>query len=71
MTLEERWEEVRAACEVLHCLAVHQAENDQHPCANQAAQWLDHWGAVAAAQSGASLRATSEAAAMPVGGYLQ
>lgn len=68
MTLEERWEEVLTACAVLHQLAVHQAENHQHPCANQAAQWLDHWGAVAARERGAG---ALSAPAQPHGGYVQ
>jgi hypothetical protein len=44
----ERWEQVRAACELLHDIATHQAENELHPLAQTAAKWLDHVGAVAA-----------------------
>lgn len=62
-------ESIRAACELLHDLATHQAQNHQHPLAPIAAQWLDHVGAVAAREGCAV--ALPHALTLPPAGVMQ
>lgn len=69
MTRSEQWEQIRAACELLHDLATAQVERDNHPLAKTAAQWLDHVGAVAAWEGGPALRGVVHA--LPPSGVLQ
>ena len=69
MSLFEQWEQVRAACELLHDLACVQAENGNHPDAHIAAQWLNHVGAVAAREGGPAPRGVVHA--LPPSGVLQ
>ncbi|MFM2050408.1 MAG: hypothetical protein RL682_899 [Pseudomonadota bacterium] len=68
MSTFERWEEVRAACELLHDIASHQADNDLHPLAKTASRWLDHVGAVAAREGCAG---APSATLMPTPGVMQ
>jgi len=69
MSLFEQWEQVRAACELLHELASVQAENGNHPDAETAAIWLDHVGMVAAREGGPASRGVVHA--LPPSGVLQ
>lgn len=65
-------EGVRAACELLHDLAILQAQNDQHPLALHAAAWLDHVGAVAAGLAqGVAKRPATGAPTLPPFGVMQ
>ena len=68
MSTFERWEQVRAACELLHDLASAQVERDNHPLAKTAAQWFDHVGAVAAREGCAC---APFAVTLPTSGMLQ
>jgi len=74
MSTFERWEEIRAACEVLHDLALAQVEQANYPDASTVAAWLDHVGSVAAVQgtrAGALLAGCESVYVLPPCGALQ
>jgi len=54
MSTPQLWEQVRAACELLHEMATVQAQRGLHPDAGAACRWLDHIGGVAAYEAAAA-----------------